>query len=237
MRKMNGDATEVKGHCPKCGPDRYARVAGSYNHRDSESDYWLFSEYRILICLGCRSPYFQIEEFFSENIEQTTRLYGSVFNYNPPRYYYYPIPQLREKPPWWVEIFTIDMTLENLFSDVYRCMDNGLHIPAAISARTAFDRATELIGIEANLPFEKKLSALVDTGKISLDERDILEILVDAGSAAAHRGWKPDDKNLNVLVSILESFLHRTFILGQSAKFLRLSVPSRPRRPKRDQNQ
>lgn len=50
-------------------------------------------------------------------------------------------------------------------------------------------------------------------------------MLIDAGSAAAHRGWRPKSEELNTLVSLVESFFHRTFVLGDAAKKLKEAVP------------
>lgn len=105
-------------------------------------------------------------------------------------------------------------------------MNADLPIPAAIATRTAFDRATELLQIDPAKAFDAKLNELICLGKISTDERDTLAVLIDAGSAAAHRGWKPKVTELDVLVSIIEAFLHRTFVLGEAAKSLKQNVPS-----------
>jgi hypothetical protein len=44
-------------------------------------------------------------------------------------------------------------------------------------------------------------------GKIGRSERETLEILTDAGGAAAHRGWKPTVKQLDTLMTVGEQFL------------------------------
>jgi hypothetical protein len=61
----------------------------------------------------------------------------------------------------------------------------------------------------------------------------VLSILTDAGSAAAHRGWRPKPHELDTMILIVESFLHRTFVIGDAAKQLKASIPAKPkRRPK-----
>lgn len=53
------------------------------------------------------------------------------------------------------------------------------------------------------------------------------------GSAAAHRAWRPQPDELNTMVDVVESFLHRSFIAGDGIAKLRASVPEKPRRKKR----
>src|SRR5882672_2137367 len=59
--------------------------------------------------------------------------------------------------------------------------------------------------------------------------KQTLDALTDTGSAAAHRGWKPSLEELNTMMSIVEHFLYRTFILGEAAKKLKASVPEKPK--------
>ena len=114
---------------------------------------------------------------------------------------------------------------------MYGCLNANLSIPAAIAIRTTFDRAAEILNIDSSLTFNQKLNALVDCGRISEGERDLLEVMIDAGSAAAHRGWKPKPDELETQVTLLENFLHRTFVLGEAARNLKGAIPSRPSRP------
>jgi hypothetical protein len=110
-------------------------------------------------------------------------------------------------------------------------LNNDLRILAAIGARTAFDHSSEKLGVDASLPFNKKLDELLKLGKISSDERQTLEVLVEAGSAAAHRGWRPKPAEINTMMDPLEAFLHRAF-LGDEIKTLKAAVPPRQARKK-----
>jgi hypothetical protein len=86
--------------------------------------------------------------------------------------------------------------------------------------RTAFDRASELLGVDPAKKFAEKLTDLVSCGNIGSSEKDTLDTLTDAAGAAAHRGWKPNPKELNTMMDIIEAFLYRTFILADAAKSL-----------------
>ena len=148
---------------------------------------------------------------------------------------HYPAPSKREPPEWLYYLDIVDRELGSLFGDIYGALNAELRVPAAIAARTVFDRASELLGVDPAISFAEKLEALQTQGKISTDEKDVLSILTDAGSAAAHRGWRPKPQELDTMILIVENFLHRTFIIGDAAKRLKESVPVKPKRRQREQ--
>ena len=113
---------------------------------------------------------------------------------------------------------------------MYAALDNDLRVVSAIAARTVFDRASELLGIDPAISFQEKLDGLGANGKISIDEERTLGVLVDAGNAAAHRGWRPKPQELNTMIDVVESFLHRSFIVGDRIEELRAAVPQKPKR-------
>ena len=119
-----------------------------------------------------------------------------------------------------------DGILINLLKSVYIALEHDLKVLAAIGMRTVFDRASELVGVDPTKSFTKKLVQLYNEGHISATERERLEILTDAGSAAAHRGWEPNPQELQVLASIMEHFV-RSFSLKEEAAKLKEGIPSR----------
>jgi hypothetical protein len=81
--------------------------------------------------------------------------------------------------------------------------------------------------------FNEKLDELVARGKIGTNEREMLDALTDAGSAAAHRGWRPSAHQFEIMMASIEGFIYRTFILGHQAKGLEEAVPPKPPHAKR----
>lgn len=230
--------TEARlGHCPKCGPDRSAEVVGKHHkhHDDDESDAWVDIDYRILQCRGCASVYFQEAMISSEDPELVAVLIDGREQLTlPERVTHWPPPLVRPKPAWCSkpDFIFANRILSRLLDDVYGTLNADLKVPAAVSARTAFDAASEQLGIDAVRTFSQKLDALTTQGRIGQDERQVLEVLVEAGSAAVHRGWEPNLEQLDTIVSILEDFLHRTFVLRQKADGLRKAVPAKRRAKK-----
>lgn len=223
------------GHCPKCGPERFADVKGNLHisEDDPEVGVWLSTTYSILQCRGCATPYFKKSSLFSEDVEHYQNSFGEWETHAPETVNYWPSPARRDKPKWAETIGAKDSDLGNLLNDVYGALNADLRVPAAIALRTVFDRSAELLGVDPAASFAEKLQELVDQGKISKDEQATLTILTDAGSAAAHRGWRPTVTELETMASIVEAFIHRTFVLGDDAKKLQAGIPPKPKRRKK----
>lgn len=133
----------------------------------------------------------------------------------------------REEAAWLDRVQERDTKLTELLHEMYSALDGDLRVLAAIGVRTAFDRATELLGVEPAISFDDKLRRLVDDGRISGDEKKILAVLVDAGGAAAHRSWRPRRDQLDTMLDAIESFLHRALIVKDGIAKLEAAVPAK----------
>ncbi|GGC04198.1 hypothetical protein GCM10011363_21110 [Marivita lacus] len=223
----------ISAYCPKCGDMRRAFVHGKREiewHDDhlpihgSETGY-------LLECCGCQELYFRKDSFFSE---------AGHFSYNPITHQeeydpaievtYFPSIKKRPKPAALSKMQIQDRILDSILDELYVSLDNNLNLLAAIGIRTAFDRATELMGIDPNLRFNEKLSKLQDEGFIGETEKDILSSLIDAGNAAAHRGWKPSNDDLHLMLDIFEPFLERNLLTRHAFKSLHGKVPKRSKK-------
>jgi hypothetical protein len=105
-----------------------------------------------------------------------------------------------------------------LLGEVYTALDNNLVILATIGMRTMFDCASQKLGADPNQSFAEKLKELTAGNKIGGEEKEMLSVLADAGSAAAHRGWKPTDEDIDHLMGALENFLERAFVLKHNLR-------------------
>ena len=217
-----------EGHCPSCG-SRRADVVAEHKKEYRSHDFDAVTLYRVLECRGCGQPYFKSvssnsEEYSHYENPETGEFeteYDEVINYWPPA-------AKRRPPDWAFEIGFEDRVLGSLFDDVYTALSNNLGVLAAIGMRTVFDRASELLGIDPGKSFQQKLDDLKAGDHITDREITILAALIDAGSAAAHRGWQPKPKQLDAMMTILEGFLHRAFLLEGIGAELGKGVPKRP---------
>jgi Domain of unknown function (DUF4145) len=131
----------------------------------------------------------------------------------------------RRAPDWTHELE--DQELFALLEELYGALNNEYMVLAAIGVRTAFDIATESLGIDPSLSFAEKLKKAQSDGHVGTKEKEALEVIVNAGSAAAHRGWKPTHDELAAMMDALESFLQRAFFTNRKVAALKGAVPPR----------
>ncbi|MFI8979372.1 DUF4145 domain-containing protein [Ectopseudomonas khazarica] len=113
---------------------------------------------------------------------------------------------------------------------MYLARDAESYILASIGLRTAFDRASELLGVPPDDTFASKVTSLLKSGFVGQSEADALSVVADAGSAAAHRGWSPSEEEFDALLMALEHFLERNLVSGNRALAVKASIPPKPPR-------
>jgi hypothetical protein len=243
-----GSRAVLRAHCPNCDADRNAEVLAenTLEKVHEESGIWFRSTYSILGCLGCERRYIRLVELCDED-----------YNYDfdpvtgePPltlneRVTYWPSnptnPPMRRRPDWlWGgDPLELDFSpgfaseypeLVSLLLEVYSALDNKLHILATIGMRTVFDCASQKLGADPNQNFAEKLKELTACNKIGGEEKEILSILKDAGSAAAHRGWTPPEDDIDDLMDALENFLQRAFVIKHRVRRVKKNIPLIPPR-------
>jgi hypothetical protein len=226
-------ATSVKGHCPKCGPDRNADIVAKYDENIDDFDESVTVGHRVLSCRGCDSVYHQK---ITTNHAEYVRVEDAAGNDEwvaVESFQYWPAPAARPRPNWIMSVPTADILMYEILIELYGSLDQDGRILPSIGVRTAFDRGSELLGIDPAITFDEKLSELERLGHIGKAERIALDIMTDAGSAAAHRGWTPSLQQLNSMLNVLESFVHRCFVLPEDVSRLTGAFPAKPkRRPK-----
>jgi Domain of unknown function (DUF4145) len=223
----------VKGHCPNCIADRNADIVAEYEKKGSAEDdptMWYTCNHEILRCLGCNEIYYRKEATHAEEYNVVRNVHtGETEWIYIPKITYRPSPSERRLPSWSAGLWTIDTVLDELMTETYAALNNDARILAAIGLRTIFDHVSEKLGVDPSLSFKAKLVALQQAGHIGASEGETLTVLTDAGSAAAHRGWKPSLPQLATLMMIGESFVYRTILLDGQAKKLKTHIPSKPK--------
>lgn len=227
MNSDNSEGNMMKAHCPKCNDERNTEIVCEHIEKWEDDVHPLFGwdKYLILKCRGCDRIFFRHEEFFSENMEYGYDAEGKTLCIEKPIIEYWPALSKRVMPDWLEEYFILDPELNLLLREVYTGLNNDLRTLAAIGIRTVFDKAVELLGVPETFTFQAKLDELVLRHLIGAGEKETLKILTDAGSAAAHRGWKPTGKDLNTLMAIIEQFVYRAFILQLEARQMKTKIP------------
>jgi hypothetical protein len=138
--------------------------------------------------------------------------------------------------PNWLDKLPED--LQEALRESYTASQHDLRYVAAIGCRTALDIATvDKIGDAGGS--KKKLSKLAEQNHITAMEKELMDAVIDTGDAAAHRGFRPNPKQLLRIFDIVERVLYSFYIkageeqeLLKHARQIKANVP--PRRRKRD---
>ncbi|WP_028034096.1 DUF4145 domain-containing protein [Chelativorans sp. J32] len=216
--------TKLRAFCANCKGERNCEVKG--HHRESGSD-GIFDWWRnwyLLVCCGCDHVFAQSVYCDSESCYPVAEDQDGNIEYQEDELIRsWPARFKRDRPVW---LNSIDYDVEHERSSdlsacllqVYEALDHDLNILAAIGIRTAFDVASEILGVDPNDRFEAKLKEMEAKSLISPSQRDNFEVLVNAGNASAHRGWNPTFQDLDPLVTTLEHFINDTFVVPQLRK-------------------
>lgn len=205
-----------KANCSTCGGTRNCDILGHHQEHGGDEYYSWNKSWYILRCRGCDHVFVQTVATNSEDFDYGYDESGGTDSWPIETTDYWPSLAKREMPDWMV---THDMkadtdgALHAALIELYKALNNDICMLAAIGIRTAFDIAAELLGADAELTFKAKLEHLVKAGHIGKIDHGRLETLVDAGSASAHRGWRPSVDDLNTMMDVLEQFVHDAFIV------------------------
>jgi hypothetical protein len=168
--------------------------------------------YEMLECCGCESVKLRHSSWFSGTDETTVT--------------YYPPPISRPLPPW---RFKLPFALRSLIDEIYTALHADSRRLALMGARTALDMILlEKVGDVGSFP--QKLQALQDQGFIGKRSCEVLTAALDAGSAAAHRGYRPNKDHLAYVMDIVENVLQAVYVLEGAAAELRKKIPKREKK-------
>lgn len=211
--------------CNVCKGTTKHFIRGEFEKHEDHVVVWYQHRFLIVECCGCENLELIKMSLFSEDIEEginpqtgeeETDGSWDVVIYPPVTY---------RSPPTWFEDLP-DLTLRAISDEIYKSLQTGSHYLATFGSRTLIDRLIVLtVGDKGN--FYKGLQALQNEGKLSQHERDILNPVVDAGNAAAHRGWAPTKDQLAVILDTVEGLIHRLLVLPKLAEELDGAVPAR----------
>ena len=226
-----GDMPIETGDCPSCGLGRRADRVASHSevHQAAGDPTYETETLGILRCRGCNTLYIRRDRVFSEDQDhEQDPVTGAWVTVAVPRTTFWPALAMRTPPPWLAQVQ--DATMRQLIDETYAALNAQLRTLAAMGVRAMLDRTFELAGADPASGFEQKLRELTAAGVISVQDRETLTVMTDAGSAASHRGWCPDPEALNTILDAAEAVLHRVAVQPGDAQRLRAVVPARPRR-------
>lgn len=241
---MSGDQKCLrKAECAECGGMRNCDIVGEHLESGDDGPVQFWTHWYILKCRGCAYVFVQTTASNSESYDWEVDENGEQHESYREQISYWPAVSKREVPTWYSDLDDDYVYMDDLrtaLRELYAALDNDLHILAAVGARLAFDTTAMLLGVDERLTFEQKLECLVLKGLIGSVDIGRMEMLIEAGNASIHRGWRPATDELSTVMDVLEHFLHTALIeparkkrLDEQAVKVKSRVPGRPPRQKR----
>ncbi|RYD69943.1 MAG: DUF4145 domain-containing protein [Verrucomicrobiaceae bacterium] len=224
----------MKAQCPRCDGERVCLIHGHlYLPWDWESPDGRHSQnggtdHHLLQCRGCETVFYRTSSWNSEDLDYDYDSDGRVVTNPNYQVEIHPKPEEKSsRPDWAWSLEKTDPTLNAVLSQTYQTAEDGSLILASVGLRTALDRACELLGIDRDLPMGDKVKALHTGGWVGETEANTLGVVAEAGNAAAHRGWAPDQAEFDVLLETLEQFIRRAILSGKRALEIGPKIPKR----------
>ncbi|CND63022.1 DUF4145 domain-containing protein [Yersinia enterocolitica] len=221
-----------KAPCPSCRGNCKTIVHGEtktqWEHQaDRHNFVYGGSEHKLLECCGCSTVFYYKDSWNSEGGDYD--IDGQYVNEHDIETV--PAPTKKSVKPEWIDlIHKQDQVLYRILGEVYTAYEHQAFILASTGLRTAFDRASVIIGIPAYLPLEQKVKAVFEQGYVSETECEQLNIVTNAGNASAHRGWMPDESAFESLLRVTEKFIHRVVLRDHKVEEIGAQIPKRPRK-------
>lgn len=206
-KKMGEDIIQI--YCNDCCKKINHTVLASAEVKGAEGEVYWTDTYQTLIC-GCGNVTFRKQGWFSEHQDFSPN-YEPVYNYT-----YYPPLLFRKQPIW---IFQLDENLVGVLNEVYSALQHDLRYIAAVGIRTILDMLlVTQVGDSGNN--KAKYRALLEGEHATEDQLEMIKAVIETGDAAAHRGYKPNRKDLNSAMDIAETIIERIYISGKREELL-----------------
>lgn len=210
---MDQERTYV--YCNRCGGDTWHLIVGQ---RRKESGAQVEDGYAIsfveksefIECQVCQQTRIRVTQWNSENDVDSIVFHPPASKHKAP-------PWLRELPPEY----------RYLALEIYSALDAESYSLALMGARALLD---VYVSRHTDVPndFRKKLDDLCKQGALSAKHAEILWPAFDAGSAAAHRGYRPSECNVITAVQVVENLIQQE-VLGEQTQKLQAETPRRQR--------
>lgn len=147
--------------------------------------------WKVSQCLGC------------EKINLNVFMRHSPYEYDV-LIHHFPTKDFRNFPTW---ITYLNKEFTELVCEIYHSLNAGNKKLPLMGARTLLDMfILEKIGDVGT--FKYKLKKLVEKEYITNSSRELLEVALEYGNATIHRGYNPNDNEINDVLDIIENILY-----------------------------
>lgn len=182
----------------------------------------------ILSCRGCKEICVK-ERLFEGSTFGDVEKSPSRIIFTPPRLW-------RRPPRWLADLEPQDPDLMGLLEEVYSAAHTGQVRLLSMGIRSVLDRMMTM-ALDGNVSsFREKLKEMVAKGHLAAEQASNIEIIIDAGSASAHRGFKPARELLEEMLNVMESLVRERYISGPMLQTAKVNIPPRPRINRKNSN-
>lgn len=221
----------VKCWCNRCRSDTLHTVETEYGTKVPGmivhgNEMNRSAHFMVVKCRGCEEIHFLKVTIGSEDVIWTMD-YEYPFDCpalqenHPPRNY-------ARNPPDWIE--NLEPNLRVLLKQTYMALHIGADRLVAMGTRAALEQTiVDKCGDQRN--FEKNVSKFVEEGYLAQANREAVMAALDVGSAAVHRGYRPDLEALVDVFEIIESVIHAVYIVPESGTRRSEVTPKRTSSP------
>ncbi|QRN99357.1 DUF4145 domain-containing protein [Archangium violaceum] len=137
-----------------------------------------------------------------------------------------PSPVESSTPAWHAQL---PPPVRTMWEEVCRALESHSFTLVAQGARTLIERvSTDRTG-SADGTFAASLKALENEGYIGRRQKHQLQLVVEAGNAAAHRSFDLNQKEARLVHHLTENLLRSAYMPEEQVDALRTQIP--PRRP------
>lgn len=204
----------IWSYCNKCsGMTKHdCRSTQTQEHSEYSQDeygYEWSKTSRFIECRGCEEVTLRVDWWHSE--------YDATDDTD-----YYP-PRISRQTPTWHRSLPDDW--QSMLREIYAALHANSRRLAMMGARTIVDMyMNDTVGDIGG--FVRKLNKLVSDGHLGRQDKDVLEVALEAGHAASHRGYLPSSNEISHVMDIVENLLQKK-ALQRSAAELKRGTPSR----------
>lgn len=214
----------TKAHCNRCAGETLHNVLHTvrrvWEEYDEDGDPYQHetATYETVQCCGCEEVKLKVAE---------TGPYPAL----PPTYF--PPATFRRRPEWTDSLMLqsfgvgIHKTLFELFSEVYKALQNGMPRLAAMGVRAVLESImVDKVGDKGT--FNKNVAAFAEEGHIAKKQVPRINAVLDAGSAAIHRGYAPSTEDVIAMVNLTENLVESLYFHDEQINAVASRVPPRP---------
>jgi hypothetical protein len=180
----------------------------------------------VLRCRGCHDFSLRTDQWYNDRVPSPDNETTTTTSFQPPRLW-------RRPPDWLDDLQGSDEDLRGLLEEVYSAANDGQVRLLSMGMRAALDHLMNVVLGGDYGSFEEKLSQMVSGGHLTEAQKENLEIVIDAGSASSHRGYRPARQLLQAMLMTMEGLVQNHYVTGPMLKTAKANIPPRPPRQKR----